>query len=750
MKTKIMNKFFYKTTKKYTASSFILGVILLIGLVSPAFVGASIIVTDTYTEDPNEGWGIIVTDTYTEDPNDSSTTTTISSPYHSSHDDSSTSLAVVSQLPCHDPSCTTTTTYPLCHDPSCTKYTCNANYQCIVDSNGPYTSLSTCQANCQAPVTRYTCNTSTWQCVVNNSGPYTSLNTCQTNCKAPCTRYTCNTNYQCVVDSNGQYTSLGTCQNNCNAPTRYACNTNTYQCYQTTSGAYSNLNDCTTNCQAPVTRYTCNTNYQCVVASNGQYTSLSTCQNNCNAPTRYACNTNTYQCYQTTAGSYISYNDCANACQVPITRYSCNTYTSQCIADNSGPYTSLNTCQNNCITQTRYSCNYSTYQCYQTTSGSYISYNDCANACQQTNQSLSVSCNVSPNPAQINQTVTFSSNVSGGSGNYTYYWSGATYGNSSYSQKSFSSNGNYTAYLTVNDSQNKSASTSCSVNVNDQCTNTGTLSLWADNYTIAQGESTYLRWTSTNTNYCTASNGWTGSKSTNGYESVSPTSNTTYSLTCYGSCGQVTRSITIYTTSVSTNLNLTKLGRNLSTGDRVYSKVVRVTENNVIEFYLTVTTGNNKDLYNVNIKDVMPSVLSYMPGTTKINNIVQPDTITTTGLSLGTLYKGASKTIVFQAISLYPGTYLTYTNTAEVTADNESKITDSASVTYGLVAGAATIRTGPLDTLFISFVISLISALMIWYYLRFNPKGQLALVRTESKIRDIWLAYTRNRIMRQN
>ena len=510
---------------------------------------------------------------------------------------------------------------------------------------------------------------------------------------------------------------------------------------------------CTTTTTCPsssCTRYTCNSNYQCVVDSNGQYTSLSTCQNNCIAPTRYSCNTNTYQCYVATNGAYANLNDCVNACQTPITRYACNTYTWQCVSDSSGPYTSLNACQNNCIAQTRYSCNYSTYQCYQSTSGPYISYNDCANACQQTNQSLSVSCYASPNPVQTNQTVTFYSNVSGGSGNYSYYWSGATYGNSSYSQKSFSSSGNYTAYLTVNDSQNRSASTSCSVNVNDQCTNTGTLSLWADKYTMSQGESTYIRWTSTNANYCTASNGWTGSKSTSGYESISPNSDTTYSLTCYGSCGQVTRSITIYVTSTSTNLSLTKLGRNLSAGERVYSKVIRVTEGDVIEFHLTVTAGNNKDLYNVNMKDIMPSVLSYMSGTTKINGIVQPDTITTTGLSLGTIYKGASKTIVFQAISASPGTYLTYTNTAEITADNESKITDSASITYGLVAGAATIRTGPLNTWLMSFIISLVLSLMIWYYLKFNPKGQLVFVKSENKIRDIWLEYARRRIIHSN
>ena len=750
-----MNKFSYKTLIKYATQGFVLGTILLFALVNSTFVDASIIVTDTYTEDPNEGWGIIVTDTYTEDPedpNDSSTTTTGPSNSYPSHNDSSyTTLAVTNNLPCHDPSCTTTTTHPDCHYPSCIKYTCNANYQCVVSSNGQYTSLSTCQANCQAPPppTRYACNTSTWQCVINSSGAYTSLSTCQANCQAPI-RYSCNTNtYQCYTTTNGQYTSLSTCEDNCKAPcTKYTCNAN-YQCVVDSNGQYTSLSTCQNNCVAP-TRYSCNTNtYQCYVATNGTYANLNDCANACQTPiTRYACNTNTYQCYQTTSGAYTSYNDCANACQTPITRYTCNS-NYQCVVDSNGPYTSLGTCQNNCIAQTRYSCNYSTYQCYQTTSGSYISYNDCANACQQINQSLSVSCYASPNPAQTNQTVTFSSNVSGGSGNYSYYWSGATYGNSSYSQKTFSSYGNYTAYLTVNDSQNKSASTSCSVNVNQQYTNTPTLNLWADKYTIAQGESTYLRWTSTNASYCTASNGWSGSKSTSGYESVSPNSDTTYSLNCYGSSGgQITRSVTIYVTSVTTNLNLTKLGRNLSTGDRVYSKVIRVTEGDVIEFYLTVTAGNNKDLYNTNIKDIMPSVLSYMSGTTKINGIVQPDTITTTGLSLGTIYKGASKTIVFQAISASPGTYLTYTNTAEITADNESKITDSASITYGLVAGAATIRTGPLNTWLISFIISLVSALIIWYYLKFNPRGQLVFVKSENKIRDIWLAYTRRRIMR--
>jgi len=862
-----MKKFSYKTLRKYVIPSFVLGAILLFGLVSPSFTNASIIVTGP--------------------------TTTTQPPCH--YPDCHYPTTTTTQPPCTTTTtCSPTTTTTICHSPSvnisaapisipyndsaalhwtssntnyCTASASPYNYQWNgnVSLNGDKTIYNltktttftiTCNSNCHydtitdsatvyvqapPPPTRYACNTSTWQCVVNSSGPYTSLSTCQANCQAPVPQFNFSlTNSGNIVVTKPSYGSisgsnvitanlisgttqsvsfsqsglpygvsasyLGSCYPTCSRSNTLTVNSSasvgTFPITVTaTGGGITRTTTYTlivneTPTTAPTLnlsadKYTINqgestylrwtsTNANYCTASNGWsgskstsgYESVSPSSNTTYGltcygsggqvsrfvtidvveptPTRYSCNTNTYQCYVATNGAYANLNDCVNACQTPTTRYACNTSTWQCYQSTSGPYTSLNNCQNNCIAQTRYSCNYSTHQCYQTTSGSYISYNDCANACQQTNQSLSVSCSASPNPAQTDQTVTFSSNISGGSGNYSYYWSGATYGNSSYSQKSFSSYGNYTAYLTVHDSQNRSASTSCSVNVSGQYTNTPTLNLWADKYTIAQGESTYLRWTSTNANYCTASNGWSGSKSTSGYESVSPSPNTTYGLTCYGSGGQITRSVTIYVTSVSTNLNLTKLGRNLSSGDRVYAKIIRVTEGDVIEFYLTITAGNNKDLYNANIKDIMPSVLSYMPGTTKINGMVQSDTIATTGLSLGTIYRGASKTIVFQAISLSPGTYLTYTNTAEVTADNETKITDSASVTYGLVAGAATIRTGPLNTLLISLVISLISSLMIWYYLKFNPKGQLAFVRTESKIRDMWLAYTRRRIMRGN
>jgi hypothetical protein len=85
--------------------------------------------------------------------------------------------------------------------------------------------------------------------------------------------------------------------------------------------------------------------------------------------------------------------------------------------------------------------------------------------------SLTVSCYASPNPADVNETVTFTANATGGTGSYIYSWSGACTGSSQTCQKSFSSAGTYTATVNVTSgSQTKSAS--CSVTVQSSSSNT--------------------------------------------------------------------------------------------------------------------------------------------------------------------------------------------------------------------------------------------------------------------------------------
>jgi len=72
-----------------------------------------------------------------------------------------------------------------------------------------------------------------------------------------------------------------------------------------------------------------------------------------------------------------------------------------------------------------------------------------------------------------------------------------------------------------------------------------TLSLSASPTSITQGNSSTISWTSINATSCTASNGWSGSKATSGYQSVSPLKETTYTLTCTGNGGNTSQSVTV-------------------------------------------------------------------------------------------------------------------------------------------------------------------------------------------------------------
>ncbi len=86
--------------------------------------------------------------------------------------------------------------------------------------------------------------------------------------------------------------------------------------------------------------------------------------------------------------------------------------------------------------------------------------------CVPSYSSLNVSCSASPNPASVGETVTFTSSVSGGTGSFSYSWSGACTGNSSTCERSFSSPGTYSATITVT-SGSETRSATCWVEVEE-------------------------------------------------------------------------------------------------------------------------------------------------------------------------------------------------------------------------------------------------------------------------------------------
>jgi hypothetical protein len=107
------------------------------------------------------------------------------------------------------------------------------------------------------------------------------------------------------------------------------------------------------------------------------------------------------------------------------------------------------------------------------------------------------------------------------------------------------SNGSHTISAIVTDSNAQTDSNSESVTVSNAPAPTVNLS--ANPTTITSGNSSTLSWTSSNATSCAATtpSGWTNSSATSGSKSVSPTSTTTYTISCTGSGGSNQASTTI-------------------------------------------------------------------------------------------------------------------------------------------------------------------------------------------------------------
>ncbi|WP_273453885.1 PQQ-dependent sugar dehydrogenase [Nevskia ramosa] len=84
-----------------------------------------------------------------------------------------------------------------------------------------------------------------------------------------------------------------------------------------------------------------------------------------------------------------------------------------------------------------------------------------------------------------------------------------------------------------------------------------TLNFTAEPTTIALGASTTLRWTSTGATACTASGAWSGSQATSGTRVSKPTAGTkTYTLSCTGSGGSVSSSVSVVVVPPAPELTL--------------------------------------------------------------------------------------------------------------------------------------------------------------------------------------------------
>jgi len=132
------------------------------------------------------------------------------------------------------------------------------------------------------------------------------------------------------------------------------------------------------------------------------------------------------------------------------------------------------------------------------------------------------------------------------------------------------------------------------------------------------------------------------------------------------------------------NLTISKTVRNNSSGQGYYSDFINASSNDRLTWQLQVQNTGNTTANNVFVYDTLPSYLSYVSGSTRVDGNYNSDGVTSGGVNIGSLYSGASKTVIFETTinsSNYSSQNLT--NYGYVRADGISERGDSAVVSIG-------------------------------------------------------------------
>ena len=350
--------------------------------------------------------------------------------------------------------------------------------------------------------------------------------------------------------------------------------------------------------------------------------------------------------------------------------------------------------------------------------------------------SLYVSLSASPSSGCVPLTgIDLSANVSGtAQGPITYFFdctndgswekiyssSGSYY--TAYNLCNYSSIGTYTPKIKV-EREGLYAENTSQINVYS-CYSSPIVDIKANGsdgpITLPYNTAASLSWTSSNADYCYASGAWSGTKSLNGSQSTDNlTSSKTYTLTCSGSGGLVSDSVTVNVgPQVSADFSLKKTVRNLSRGT-VFSDVISANPGDVLIVGIVVKAKNDF-LSDIIIKETLPAGLIYR-GELKLNDILISGDIFS-GLNIGSLEPGQKKTVTFRldvagAESFGFGqTRLTNTVLVSSAGTSRSDIAEII-VSRAAVAGVATaVPTGLTNNIFFDsfFLPLLITLLIIW------------------------------------
>ncbi len=167
----------------------------------------------------------------------------------------------------------------------------------------------------------------------------------------------------------------------------------------------------------------------------------------------------------------------------------------------------------------------------------------------------------------------------------------------------------------------------------------------------------------------------------------------------------------------ATGLSIEKLGKNITRGQSTPQTSLTAKPGDTLEFYIRVRSFSSSVLTNVLIRDIMPSGITYLAGTTSINNNLTADGITGSGISVGNLNPNSEVIIRFNARvndNSFINGKTSLTNTIVASSNNSSStssnisiaITNKNTVITNVIKKASQISTGSNGAIVLSLLIA--------------------------------------------
>lgn len=142
------------------------------------------------------------------------------------------------------------------------------------------------------------------------------------------------------------------------------------------------------------------------------------------------------------------------------------------------------------------------------------------------------------------------------------------------------------------------------------------------------------------------------------------------------------------------NLSINKRVLNVTRGDSFYQESVTAKPNDRLRFEILVQTAGNASQNNVIVRDILPTQLSFVSGTMRLDGSLIGSELELFGggRNLGFLSAGTVRTTTFEAnvggAGLFSGSGATLVNTANVRSDQVSVRQDDTPITVSMVAGS--------------------------------------------------------------